>query len=147
MGQLICSFQFPFRSNPLQFYSIERNLNGQLERILNRKGTGMEQNWNGNGTGMKREWNGNQTGMEQKFKGWTMEARLRAPSLYTIVQQAKHLELSIHCPSIKSLFQFRSIPVPFHSHSIAVPFPFRSHSIPAPFPFQSSSSSVPFLFN
>ena len=43
----------------------------------------MELERNKNGIGMALEWNG--TEMEQNFKGRTMEARLRAPSLYTIV--------------------------------------------------------------
>ena len=64
MGQLICFFQFPFRSVPFQFHSIEQERNGigtGMERDRNGNGTGMEQEWNGNGVGMERERNGNGT--------------------------------------------------------------------------------------
>ena len=77
---------FNFRSVPLQFDSIEleRNGNGtELEREWSGNGMGTEREWNWNGAGMEQ--NGNGMEMEQSFKGWTMEARLRAPSLYTIV--------------------------------------------------------------
>ena len=54
-----------------------------MEQNWNGNGAGMELEQNRNGIGMDLEWNG--TEMEQNFKGQTMEARLRAPSLYTIV--------------------------------------------------------------
>ena len=83
-------FQFPFRSIPLQFDSIEQERNGngtELELDWNRNGAGLEQNCNNNGAGMKRERNGNGTEMEQKFNGRTKNAQFMVPSLlYDCIQ-------------------------------------------------------------
>ena len=77
-------FQFPFRSIPLQFDSIEHERNGngtELELDWNRNGPGMEQNCNNNGAGMEQERNGKGTEMEQKFNGRTKNAQFMVPSL------------------------------------------------------------------
>ena len=94
MGQLICFFSI---SVPFHCSSIQLNRKGTgMEQNWNRNGAGMEQNWKGNGTGMEREWNwngvgmeriGNGTEMEQKFNGRTMKAQFRVPGLlYDCIQ-------------------------------------------------------------
>ena len=69
---------FNFRSVPLQFDSIERNLNGnltQIEQERNGNGTELQRDWNGNGTGMELEWSGNGIGMEREWNGTGMERK------------------------------------------------------------------------
>ena len=136
MGQLICSFQFPFRSIPVQF-------NWGTEREWNGNGTGTEGEWSGNGT----ERNRNGTEMEQKFNGRSINAQFKVPGLLYDCIQSGGPKSSFHCPFIELFFHFRSIPVLFHSCSIPVPFPFKSCSIPVPFPIQCRSYPVQFPFN
>ena len=119
MGQLICFFQFPFRSVPLHSSSIQ----------LNRKGTGLIGTERERNTGMERERNGIGKKMEQKFNGGTMNAQFMVPVLLYDCIRAGSPKPSFHCSSIELLFHFRSIPVPFHSRSSPVRFLFNFHLI------------------
>ena len=131
MGQLICFFQFPFRSRsiPVQFNWTE------IEQERNGTGMGMEQEWNGNGTGMEWEWNGNGTGMERKLNKSSMGGQWMLSSWCLDCYMIAYELGALNWASIELLFNFRSIPIPFplQSRSIPAPFLFHSHSIPVPF--------------
>ena len=79
MGQLICFFSI---SVPFHCSSIQLNRKGTgMEQNWNRNGAGMEQNWKGNGAGMEWERNGNGTEMEWEWNGSGMEQKWNKNSM------------------------------------------------------------------
>ena len=161
LGQLICSFQFPFRSIAVRFnwtefkwklitnrtdIEQERNGNGtELEREWSGNGTGTEREWSWNG--IEREWNGNGTKFQRMDNGSSIKgSQLVYNRITGQVPWTEH-SLSVHWIFVPFLFHSRSVPFPLHSSSIPVPFPFHSRSIPFPVLFHSCSIPVPVLFH